>query len=93
MSKKRPRHLQANSADEVKFQIEEDRRIYEKNRDKPKVYSNPWQRRGGSSRSRWNPAYKRGIASLDDGCLWSLAKYILVPIVLVIFAFILKACS
>lgn len=93
MSKKRPRHLQANSADEVKFQIEEDRRIYEKNRDKPKVYSNPWQRRGGSIRSRWNPAYKRGIASLDDGCLWSLAKYILVPIVLVIFVFILKACS
>lgn len=94
MSKKRDRHLMANDADEIKFQIEEDRRIYEKNRNKSKAASNPWRVSRGGTRSRTNPAHNGSVASFGDGsCLWSLAKFVLIPIALCIFVAILKSCS
>lgn len=93
MSKKRDRHLGANETDELKFQIQEERRLYEGRRNAPKASSNPYKIKR-PMQSRVNPAFGNGgSSSMDEGCLWSIAKFILVPLVLVCFVAILKACE
>ena len=96
MSDKRDRHLLANETDEIRFSMEEERRIYENNKHKSKAPSNPWivRRAGSIPKSANNTSFSGGFRNyLEEGCLWEVAKYILVPVVLACFVGILKACS
>ena len=81
MSKKRSRHLLANDMEEVKFQREEDRRLYEKKRNSPIVIRPSMGRRNGIVRTK------------NLSCLWELAKYILAPLILLFIIGLFKACG
>lgn len=82
MSKKRDRHLQANEVYENRYQLEQERKAEEFKTARGKI---------SPIRTRHSPDLI--IKPRDESCLWHLGKYLLIPIVLVIFVAILKACS
>lgn len=94
MSKKRDKHLLANEVDEIRFRTEEERRIYEINKHRSKAPKNPWSVSRSFKQNRHGAGSGGGFRdAFDGGCLWELAKYILVPAILVCLVGILKACS